>query len=135
MTEHAMIYQMYQAQADLLQPIKMLGRFGASLARMADIGAQTPGFMRQIGAACEILADVGMTHNRPDYEIPSVRVGDIDVAVTEEAALDTPFATLLHFKKDMPEPGPRVLLVAPMSGHFATLLRGLQSHWLIARRA
>ena len=119
-----MIYQMYQAQADLLQPIKMLGRFGASFARMADIGAQTPGFMRQLGAACEILADVGMTHNRPDYEIPSVRVGDIDVAVTEEAALDTPFATLLHFKKDMPEPGPRVLLVAPMSGHFATLLRG-----------
>ena len=35
----------------------------------------------------------------------------------------TPFATLLHFKKETPQPQPRVLLVAPMSGHFATLLR------------
>ena len=46
------------------------------------------------------------------------------VAVTEEAADDTPFGTLLHFRKDHAGPQPRVLLVAPMSGHFATLLRG-----------
>ena len=65
-----------------------------------------------------------MTHTRPDFGIASVRVDELDVAVTEEIALDAPFASLLHFKKDMPEPGPRVLLVAPMSGHFATLLRG-----------
>jgi poly(3-hydroxybutyrate) depolymerase len=119
-----MIYQMYQAQADLLQPIRALGRMGASLARMYDFGAHTPGLVRQLGAASGILAEAGMTHTRPDYEISSVRMGDDDVAVTEEIALDTPFASLLHFKKDVIEPGPRVLLVAPMSGHFATLLRG-----------
>ena len=45
-------------------------------------------------------------------------------AVTEEAADDTPFGTLLHFRKDHSVVQPRVLLVAPMSGHFATLLRG-----------
>ena len=45
-------------------------------------------------------------------------------AVAEEAADDTPFGTLLHFRKDIPVAQPRVLLVAPMSGHFATLLRG-----------
>ena len=44
--------------------------------------------------------------------------------MTEEAADDTPFGTLLHFRKDHAVPQPRVLLVAPMSGHFATLLRG-----------
>ena len=119
-----MLYQMYQAQVDLLAPVRAFGRFGSSLARMTDFGSQTPAFMRQLGAACGIMADVGMTHARPDYDIPSIRVDDADVAVTEEVALDTPFASLLHFKKDMPEPGPRVLLVAPMSGHFATLLRG-----------
>ena len=37
--------------------------------------------------------------------------------------MHTPFGTLLHFRKDVPDPGPRVLIVAPMSGHFATLLR------------
>ena len=119
-----MIYQMYQAQADLLQNIRALGRMGASLARIYDFGAHTPGLIRQLGAASASLADAGMTHARPDYEISSVRVGNDDVAVTEEIALDTPFASLLHFRKDIAEPGPRVLLVAPMSGHFATLLRG-----------
>ena len=44
--------------------------------------------------------------------------------MAEEAADDTPFGTLLHFRKDSAIVQPRVLLVAPMSGHFATLLRG-----------
>ena len=124
MKQPGMIYQMYQAQADLLQPMKAMARVGSSMARIADFGLQTPGFMRQFGAACRIVADAGMTHRRPDYGIKTVRVGDSDVAVTEEIALDTPFASLLHFRKDLPTPQPRVLLVAPMSGHFATLLRG-----------
>ena len=50
-------------------------------------------------------------------------VGNQLVGVTEEAADDTPFGTLLHFRKDAAILQPRVLLVAPMSGHFATLLR------------
>src|SRR5262249_25162603 len=48
-----------------------------------------------------------------------------EVAVTEEPLAATPFGTLLHFKKDAAAPQPRVLVVAPLSGHFATLLRGL----------
>jgi poly(3-hydroxybutyrate) depolymerase len=50
-------------------------------------------------------------------------VGNREVAVTEEPAHVTPFATLVHFKKDIEAVQPRVLLVAPLSGHFATLLR------------
>ncbi len=50
-------------------------------------------------------------------------MGDRQVAVHEEAAYATPFATLLRFRKDVEVAQPRVLLVAPMSGHFATLLR------------
>ena len=115
---------MYQAQADMLQPMRALARAGTAFARMTDLGSQTPAFMRQFAAGCGILEDAGMTHARPDYGIDTVRVGDADVAVTEEIALDTPFASLLHFRKDIPEQQPRVLLVAPMSGHFATLLRG-----------
>ncbi len=43
--------------------------------------------------------------------------------MSEEAADRTPFGTLLHFKKDIATAQPRVLLIAPLSGHFATLLR------------
>jgi polyhydroxyalkanoate depolymerase len=60
---------------------------------------------------------------RPNFGITSVRVGKATVDVTEEAVLRTPFATLLRFRKDWSKPQPKVLLVAPMSGHFATLLR------------
>ena len=50
-------------------------------------------------------------------------VGNREVAVSEEPAHVTPFGTLLHFKKDIEQAQPRVLLIAPLSGHFATLLR------------
>ena len=54
--------------------------------------------------------------------IDKVLVGNAEVAVTEESVTATPFGTLLHFKKDIPVRQPRVLVVAPLSGHFATLL-------------
>ena len=50
-------------------------------------------------------------------------VGNREVEVHEEAAARTPFGTLLHFKKDVATVQPRVLMVAPLSGHFSTLLR------------
>jgi polyhydroxyalkanoate depolymerase len=65
----------------------------------------------------------GLTHTRPSYEIDTVTVGNREVAVTEEAACVTPFATLLRFRKDVEAALPPVLVVAPLSGHFATLLR------------
>ncbi len=64
-----------------------------------------------------------LTHTRPDFGIRTVRVGNRDVPVREEVALDLPFGKLLHFAKDVDTPQPRVLVVAPLSGHFATLLR------------
>src|SRR5204863_1579278 len=61
---------------------------------------------------------------RPAFGNDRVTVGNAEVAVHDRAALTTPFGTLLHFKKDIDTPQPRVMLVAPLSGHFATLLRG-----------
>ena len=67
-----------------------------------------------------------LTHSRPAYNLDSVNVDGQDVPVTEEAVMTMPFGTLLRFRKDasidLPLQPP-VLLVAPLSGHFATLLR------------
>ena len=88
--------------------------------------AATP--LRRLSAACEVFAAAQITHRRPAFGIESVQVGDDLVPIVEEVALATPFATLLHFAKpalaelDLP-PQPKVLIAAPMSGHFATLLR------------
>ena len=79
--------------------------------------------LRNLTAAYELIARAGLTHTRPPFGIRSVSVGNREVEVREEAAHATPFGTLLHFKKDIAPAQPRVLLVAPLSGHFATLLR------------
>jgi poly(3-hydroxybutyrate) depolymerase len=118
-----MKYQIYQTKNDLLHPLREAARFGAAWARAWDIGCLTPPLFRAMGAASEIFAEARLTHNRPNYGITTVPVGDRSVLVTEEAADDTPFGTLLHFRKDTAIEQPRVLLAAPMSGHFATLLR------------
>jgi len=63
--------------------------------------------------------------------IASVAMGNRLVPVTEESTYSTPFATLLHFRKETEAYQPRVLLVAPMSGHFATLLRATVKTMLV----
>jgi polyhydroxyalkanoate depolymerase len=78
---------------------------------------------RQIVAACKTFTLSEVTHKRRPFDLPSVMVKGEPVAITEEATHVTPFATLLRFRKDIAEPQPKVLIVAPMSGHFATLLR------------
>ncbi|HEX3574350.1 MAG TPA: polyhydroxyalkanoate depolymerase, partial [Rhodopila sp.] len=119
-----MIYKFYQAQSDLLYPVRQLANLGARMARVLDMGEFTPQPWRQFGAACTLLADSALTHLRPDYGFRFTRVGNDVVGVTEEVRFETPFGTLLRFRKDIDVVQPRVLVVAPMSGHFATLLRG-----------
>lgn len=122
--KQAMIYKLYQAQADLLYPARQMARFGANAIRTFGMGEYTPAPLRQFGAACNLLADSALTHARPDYGFRTVRMGNDEVAVTEEVRFETPFGALLRFRKDTELVQPRVLIVAPMSGHFATLLRG-----------
>ena len=118
-----MLYQAYQAHSDIMVPVRTwagsaLRALGQPLAGIADNAA-----LRNLTAAYELIARAGLTHARPAFGIHGVTVGNREVAVHEHAALTTPFGTLLHFKKEVDTPQPRVLLVAPLSGHFATLLR------------
>jgi len=118
-----MLYQAYQAHADIMGPVRALA--GVAVKSMGERlnGSTRPSVLSNLTAAYELIARAGLTHVRPPYGIASVTVGNREVAVTEEAADVTPFGTLLHFKKDIEQAQPRVLLIAPLSGHFATLLR------------
>jgi poly(3-hydroxybutyrate) depolymerase len=119
-----MLYQAYQAHTDIMIPVRSwagtaLDAIGRPLAGIVDNAV-----LRNLTAAYELIARAGLSHARPAFGIERTTVGDREVAVHERAALTTPFGTLLHFKKEIDTPQPRVLLVAPLSGHFATLLRG-----------
>ncbi len=118
-----MLYSAYQWQSDMIEPLRRAA--GLAIAVLRPL-RELPGFggLAPIGAAWEMLARAGLTHERPHYGIGQIRVGGRDIQVTEEVFCATPFGTLLRFKKKIKASQPRVLVVAPLSGHFATLLRG-----------
>jgi polyhydroxyalkanoate depolymerase len=118
-----MLYQAYQLQDDLIAPLRRLARTSQSAAE----GAFWPfaeSLVRQVAAGMELISRFELTHTRPAFGIASARVGNRDVPVVEEVALDLPFGKLIHFAKDVDTPQPKILVVAPLSGHFATLLTG-----------
>jgi len=118
-----MIYTAYQAQSDLTAPMRVMSGATARLLTDLSPGLTDRWMVRSTLATTEIVARWGLTHRRPAFGIDSVVVEGEAVAVREEAVLRTPFGTLLRFAKDTDAVQPRVLLVAPLSGHFATLLR------------
>ena len=118
-----MMYHAYQTHSDLMWPVRALSRL--SLPFLDGHGGDGPILraQRRAAAACKVLALAEVTHRRPPWQIEAVTVAGETVPVTEEAVLVTPFATLLRFRKTAGPSQPKVLVVAPMSGHFATLLR------------
>ena len=119
-----MLYEAYQAHSDVVAPMRWFAHaFRGMLNQPWPVLAHHP-VIRGAAAACEMVARAGMWHERPDFGIRGTMVGNRAVAVSEVPLVRHPFCTLLHFAKDTDVVQPRVLLVAPMSGHFATLLRG-----------
>ncbi len=116
-----MLYLAYQAHCDIMMPVRAFADM--ALANGGQRLLPDNPAMRNLSAAYELIARAGLTHSRPPFGITSIQVGNSEVEVHEEVAATTPFGTLLHFRKDIATTQPRVLLVAPLSGHFATLLR------------
>ena len=116
-----MLYQAYEAHRGILDPLRALAGAAARL----DITSEwiCHPLARDLTAAYELIARAGLTHERPHFSIGPVQIGNRDAVFREVAAHVTPFGTLLHFEKDIDRRQPRVLLVAPLSSHFATLLR------------
>jgi len=117
------MYHAYQTHSDLMWPLRAMGR--AAVPMLLDnrlgLGGHPP--QRRMAAAWEVMRLAEVRHRRPDWAIDSVVVDGAAVPVVEEVVARAPFATLLRFAKPALPGQPKVLLVAPMSGHFATLLR------------
>ena len=83
---------------------------------------------RHAAAACEVFERTTRRYDKASFDITSTTVDGRSVAVREEVVWQRPFCRLLHFRRDLPAArsgnDPRILVVAPMSGHFASLLRG-----------
>ncbi len=139
------MYDAYQGMADVGDRVRQLAQ-NAHMILGAWAAHPTASPWRRMSAYYELVALAGFTHARPDYGIDSVEVNGAPIPVEERGVLWTPFCQLLHFRKAGGADDPKILLVAPMSGHFATLLRGtirtlLRDHqvyitdWIVPRRS
>ena len=118
-----MLYEAYQAQSDFLAPFRAMADLTRTALADTRLGPVANLFFRGIAAGAELASRAHLNHIRPDYDIHEATVEGRQVPVLEETVLDTPFGNLLHFRKETNLYQPRVLIVAPMAGHFATLLR------------
>ncbi len=125
-----MLYQAYEMTHAALRPYRTMA---AATRRML----QAPGnpftdlpSNRALAAACEVFESVTKRYGKPEFGIDTVMIEGAPVPISEETILELPFGSLLHFVRDpaaLPKSqlnAPKALLVAPMSGHYATLLRG-----------
>jgi poly(3-hydroxybutyrate) depolymerase len=122
-----MLYHAYQFHSDWLGPMQSAARWGADWLNHGWPAPFRTSATKQLAAAWEVFSRLRLTHGRPSFGIDSVQVGDRVVPVREVMVQRRPFCTLQRFVRDdvgeAPDAQrPKVLIVAPLSGHFATLL-------------
>ncbi len=119
-----MIYTLYETQRAMLEPMRMMAQgLRGAFNHPFTPPALSP-FAKTFDAGAELIEDVLRRRGKPDWEIRDCEIDGETWPVTIEPAVRSPFGDLLHFRRAGAENAPKVLIVAPMSGHFATLLRG-----------
>jgi poly(3-hydroxybutyrate) depolymerase len=120
-----MLYHAIEAQYLALTPFRIAADAWRDLLAHPHNPLAETTLHRAGAAAMEILGRAARRHGRPEFGIQSVLVGGETVAVTERLVQGDPFCRLIHFERALAKPrrDPKILLVAPLSGHFATLVR------------
>jgi poly(3-hydroxybutyrate) depolymerase len=118
-----MMYDAYQGMADAGDRVRLLAANAQAILKAWSSNPYAS-LWRRMEAYYELVALAGFTHARPAYGIDSVEIRGEAIPVEERGVKWTPFCQLLRFQKEGGAGDPKILLIAPMSGHFATLLRG-----------
>ena len=126
-----MLYQLYETQRSLMEPFVDLAQAAAKIFN-ADGSplAQIP-FVQRVSASYDLLHRLGKDYQKPVFGIHTVNVDDVEIAIHERVEINKPFCELRRFKRFSDDEAtlgklkgqPAVLIVAPLSGHYATLLR------------
>jgi poly(3-hydroxybutyrate) depolymerase len=125
-----MLYDAYEVQRSLLAGASKLAGLGAGWLSNPSNPWGYSSMGPLVAASLEVFAHAAAPRGKPEFGILSVKVGRKTVRVDEQVLLRKPFGQLKHFAKDGVEGGPPLLIVAPMSGHYATLLRGTVARML-----
>ncbi|WP_075794872.1 polyhydroxyalkanoate depolymerase [Massilia putida] len=124
-----MLYQLHEMQRSFLNPLMQWADASAKLfSNPVSPFAHTP-FSQRIAAGYELMYRLGKDYEKPAFGLNSTIINGKTVGIMEREVVSKPFCKLMHFKKDMSDSEfaalkqPTVLVVAPLSGHHATLLR------------
>lgn len=125
-----MLYSLVEMNRVAMAPMRLAARTGrAFLGSPLNLMGQTA-YGRSLSAMADVFESATRYYGKPEWRIDSVRIQDREIPVKCHAAWRGPWGTLLHFRKEaaalagLSAPQPRLLIVAPLSGHYATLLRG-----------
>ncbi|AKH43134.1 poly(3-hydroxybutyrate) depolymerase [Altererythrobacter atlanticus] len=120
-----MLYHAYELQRSLLTSASRWAEIGAELLNNPALPLGYFGMGPTVASALQVFAHIYEHRGKPKFNIDSAIVDGKEYPVTEQVVFEKPFGSLRHFKrKGLPKDAPKLLLVAPMSGHYATLLRG-----------
>jgi poly(3-hydroxybutyrate) depolymerase len=126
-----MLYQFYETQRSLMEPFSDLAQTASKVfGNPLSIAGQNP-FAQRISASYDLMHRLGKDYERPEFGLRTIDVDGVEVAIHERIEIDKPFCELRRFKRfsddqatlEKTKDQPAVLIVAPLSGHYATLLR------------
>ncbi|MDQ8001387.1 MAG: polyhydroxyalkanoate depolymerase [Bordetella sp.] len=125
-----MLYQLYEAQRSLMEPFADFAQAASKLFSSGAMFSQMP-MSQRVAASYDLIYRLGKDYEKPEFDIKTVKVNGSDVVIHEIVEIDKPFCQLRRFKRftddeqvlETLKAQPVVLIVAPLSGHYATLLR------------
>jgi poly(3-hydroxybutyrate) depolymerase len=126
-----MLYQLYETQRSLMEPFADLAQSAAKIySNPLSLVGQNP-FSQRLSATYDLMHRLGKDYEKPEFGLRTIDVNGIDIAIHERVEINKPFCELRRFKRFSDDPAtlekmknqPAVLIVAPLSGHYATLLR------------
>ena len=126
-----MLYQVYENQRTLMEPFVDFAQAAAKLYSNSSSPLGQNPFAQRVAAGYSLIYRLGKDYEKPAFEIPRLDVDGTSIAIHERVEIDKPFCELRRFKRFTDDPAtltklkgqPAVLIVAPLSGHYATLLR------------
>jgi poly(3-hydroxybutyrate) depolymerase len=120
-----LLYHAYEMHRTLLASASNMAAIGARMLSNPALPMGYFGMGPMMASALEVFAHFHEERGKPEFEIAAVEIGGRPRTVSEEVVLEKPFGSLRHFRRaGLPKDAPKLLIVAPMSGHYATLLRG-----------
>ena len=126
-----MLYQIYETQRSLIEPFADFAQAASKLfsTPLSPLGKNT--LSQRVSAGYDLLYRMGKDYEKPSFDLQTVNADGVDIAIQERVEIDKPFCELRRFKRFTDDVHtltklkgqPAVLIVAPLSGHYATLLR------------